>query len=643
MKQNKPFFGALSVVKAFLFVSVLSVAGLSASAQTQIPLSITGVTESVTFFTEKVYDGTTALPVVAGATLVGVQPGDTVDVITSGAYDSRFVGDTIGYTISFTLTGPQAANYTLDTVVRGTNGRITKKTISVSGTVVNTTKVYDGTTICSVPNFGEFTGCVTGDDLIYNVSAAYLDVNVGANKQVVVVYNLYGTHAANYKAPATDSIHFHADITPRPIHIAGTAIDSAKIYDGTTVAQVVNHGTPVFSEVVATDTLMPVAATANYLDKNVGDDKPIVVTYVLNGPQASNYIPLNDSSLVADIIRRPITVGGAVVSLCKEYDGNTDATVLTGAEATNLAAGDIVPLATTAFYDTPDTGHNKTIYMTVAFADNGADQLNYTLPDTTVYSHVGKIILPTQLDENGLYITTDGTCQGDNVEVNYHIAQGEPVVYYITFPPELLALGFTNADSVALPATEVLPIVIPDGCPFGHYTCEVTFVNEAGGRAPYTFAFTVNYSNDYITDIFDDVVSIVNVENLFSTYQWYHNGVAIDGATMPYYQEEGGLTGTYYVRVNRGTATEGRTCEKTFNNATAKTVKVSPNPVSGNAKVILHGFEDGQHLLVVYNAYGQQILSRTFSGNECSVDFSDMAQGTYLLSVDGEKAKAIKF
>lgn len=643
MKQNKPFSGALSMVKAFLFVSVLSLSGLTASAQTPIQLGITGVTESVTFFTEKVYDGTTALPVVPGATLTGVLAGDTVDVIMTGVYDTREVGDTIGYTISFSLTGPQAALYAIDTTVRGTNGRITPKTLTAPEVTLSASKVYDGTTICNVLNYGSYSGYIPTDNLMFNVSAAYLDVNVGDNKPVVVVYNVYGVDAKNYTVPGPDSTTYHASITVRPIHISGTAIDSAKVYDGNNIAQIVNHGVPVFSEVIATDTLMPVTATALYNDALVGDDKPIVVSYVLNGPQAGNYIPLDDSSLVADIIRRPITVEGAVVSICKEYDGTTDAAVLTGAVANNLAEGDVVPLTTTAFYDTPDTGHNKTIYLTFSFADNGADQLNYSLPDTVVYSHVGKIILPTMLDSNGLYITTDGTCQGDNVEVNYHIAQGEPVVYYITFPTEALAVGFTNADSVALPASEVLPIVIPDGCPFGHYYADITFVNEAGARATYRFNFTVNYSDEYITDIFEDVVSIVNVEEIFTSYQWYHNGVAIEGATLPYYQEEGGLTGTYYVRVNRGTATEGRTCEKTFDNATAKTVKVSPNPVESTAKVNLHGFGEGDHLLVVYNSYGQQILSRVFSGNECSVDFSTLPQGAYLVTVDGEKAKAIKF
>ena len=631
--------------KLVLFSAALALASLAANAQTPTRVGVTGVSEVNTFFTEKMYDGTTTLPMAPGATitLTGVNPGDDVTAVPVGNYASANADSNINYSISFTLTGTDAANYYIDTVVTGNNGRITRKPLTISGTVIDSSKVYDGTTACNITSNGSVYGIVPGEIFFFNPTAAYADSRVGENKPVRVTYSLIGASLDNYIVPAADSTSFFAAITPKPVHITGAAIDAAKIYDGTTFSQVINNGMCVTMEIVLHDTVSP-TASANYASPAVGTAIPVEVTYTLSGPQAANYTAIPDT-LSANILQRPLTMGGAVVKLCKEYDGTTAATLVTAAEPTNLVAGDVVPVRTTAEYDTPDTGYGKTIFLTFAFADNGTDQLNYTLPDTVIYSHAGKIILPTQLDENGLYIVTDGTCEGDNIAVNYTIAQGEPVVYYITFPAEALALGFTNVDSLALPSstTGSIPIQIPVGCPFGHYTCTVTFLNEAGGRAAFPFNFTVNYSSDYMTDIFEDVVSIVNLGGIFETYQWYHNGVAIDGATKPYYQEEGGLTGTYYVVVNAGTVTEGRTCEKAFNNAAAKSVKVSPNPVTTTANVSLHGFGEGEHLLVVYNAYGQQLLSRTFSGNESTLDLSALPQGTYLLTVDGEKAKTVKF
>ena len=48
------------------------------------------------------------------------------------------------------------------------------------------------------------------------------------------------------------------------------------------------------------------------------------------------------------------------------------------------------------------------------------------------------------------------------------------------------------------------------------------------------------------------------------------------------------------------------------------------------------------HTLRVMNVMGQVILTTTFEGNECSVNLSDYAQGTYTVSVDGTTVRVIK-
>ena len=84
-----------------------------------------------------------------------------------------------------------------------------------------------------------------------------------------------------------------------------------------------------------------------------------------------------------------------------------------------------------------------------------------------------------------------------------------------------------------------------------------------------------------ISKKWNDVVVCNNSEKLFSTYQWYKNDVAIIGATKQYYQEIGGLNGSYYVKV---ITTDGKTGVSNIINATtsAKSIKAYPNPAADN-------------------------------------------------------------
>jgi hypothetical protein len=72
-------------------------------------------------------------------------------------------------------------------------------------------------------------------------------------------------------------------------------------------------------------------------------------------------------------------------------------------------------------------------------------------------------------------------------------------------------------------------------------------------------------------------------------------------------------------------------------------VHVNPSPVINQAQVKLQGeFESETHLLRVYNSYGTQVLTATFSGRAYTLDMSALPQGTYLINVDGATAKTIK-
>ena len=53
-------------------------------------------------------------------------------------------------------------------------------------------------------------------------------------------------------------------------------------------------------------------------------------------------------------------------------------------------------------------------------------------------------------------------------------------------------------------------------------------------------------------------------------------------------------------------------------------------------------FENETHLLRVYNSYGTEVLSKTFTGRTFTLDMSALPQGTYLINVDDVTAKTIK-
>lgn len=320
---------------------------------------------------------------------------------------------------------------------------------------------------------------------------------------------------------------------------------------------------------------------------------------------------------------RPLAASTAAeIQLAKEYDGTTDAIVLAGAAMEPLVAFDDVTPVTTASYICPEGG---------------------------VYSTEGKIILPTVLDTLGedgepLTVSADGYCQDDNGLINFRIQQGEPDQYQLIFSTDALVQGFSNSGWLPLPADQQILFDVPADCQEGQYAVDVIFKNEANVEtSPVTVTITVNLNKDYMVQLYDDVISIDNRAERFSSYQWFKNGEPIPGATGPYYQEKGGLVGDYYVRVNIGLADEARTCEKFFESKQgSQTVHVYPNPVATSTKVKLQGFDQGEHTMKVFNSYGVEMMTITFTGDEHRLDMSRLPQGTYMVSIDGITAKAMK-
>lgn len=520
----------------------------------------------------------------------------------------------------------------------------------ISGTTIDSAKVYDGTTNVSNVTIGTVTGLTEGTPVFISPEAEYLDANAGTHKPVVVTYTLLGPNQNLYLAPANDTLY--ADITTRPLYSGKVQIANNKTYDANSYCRIIDTGS--FELPLTGDTVAQVVS-AQYTTPNVGLLKIVTVTHQPVGPQASNYRIVDTNIYTANILKRPVTATGAQVRLIKQYDGSDNATVIRQAYAINLIANDDAQLVTTATYNDCEIGTGKAI--TLHYNITGASANNYITPADTLYSNEGIIIYPTTLDSTGFHYQQpiaalgQGFCQNTLAHLSYQIYTGEPTHYRLTFS-ENNTFIFNNTDWIPCTASDTLiTFPVPSNCPAGEYDVTVTFYNTAMVESePYNVHFIVNLPNTYIVQVFDDVVSIDNTEldiegnGRFKSFQWYHNGTPIRNATLPYYRDPNGLSGEYSVMVNIAMADEAMVCPISHFTTVAQqpAVQVSPNPVINNARVTLKGFEQELHNLRIYSSYGVLMHSSTFSGDEVTLDLSTMPQGTYIINVDGTTAKTVK-
>ena len=525
--------------------------------------------------------------------------------------------------------------------------------LTISGTAVDSSKVYDGTTWANIDSIGTLSNLVAGDSVLVSAQAHYLDPNVGTGKTVVVSYLLLGPDAAGYLVPVNDTLS--ADILPMTLYASGVRLPTNKIYDGTLSCNIVDTGT--FSAPLAGDTVSQLV-TASFRTANVGFLRAVDVTHIAQGPQGGNYIIADTNHYAAQIIARQLYASEPLIFLCKEYDGNDTAIVSFPPELLNDISSDSITLAYSAHYDNPEVGDHKPI--TIYYSILGDAASNYVAPADSLITDQGCIIMPTLIDTlNALgqtvVPTAEGFCHQENVDLIFRISQGEIAFYNLLFSDEAYQQGFIDRNFTPLPAPDengfshiTFPIA-PD-CASGNYSVRIELLNRAAVSTFLYAPFSIFLSNNYIIQVFNDVVSIDNsgrldgMANRFTSYQWYHDGTPIDKATKPYYQDPDGLNGTYSVRVNIGTEDETMVCptQRYTIGTPQKTITISPSPVINAAQLQLHGFDEGSHQLYVYSNCGALMRSFTFSGTQCRVDLSNLPLGTYLVCVDGTTVKTIK-
>lgn len=354
----------------------------AASSTMKFEIQPREVTISDVKVADKTYDGTTNATITNAGTLSVNYDGDNLAiVIGKAAYDNKNVGadKAVSFT-GFELSGSEAGNYKLIAQPASTTADITVKEITINGATVEGSKVYDGTSEAKITNAGTLSDNYDGENLtIVAGSAAYDNKNVGTGKTVAFTgFALAGDAAANYKliAQPTDTT---ADITAKEIAINGAAVESSRIYNGTTDATITNAGTPSVN--YDGENLKVAAGKAAYDNKNVGKGKTVMFTgFALEGDAAANYkLTAQPEAVTADITVKEIKIVDAVVETSKIYDGSTDAKITEKGTFDGLIDGDKVDIVTgKAAYDDKNVGNGKTVAF-YNFALSGDDAANYVL------------------------------------------------------------------------------------------------------------------------------------------------------------------------------------------------------------------------------------------------------------------------
>ncbi len=320
----------------------------------------------------KVYDGNTNA-IITGAALFGVETGDTVNLqdATSGTFAQSNAGTGISVTTAMTISGAQAANYSI-TQPAGLTADISKKELTVNGVTADS-KVYDGNNSAHLS--GAILAGIEGSDdvnLSADTAGVFPQAEVGENLAVTAQLALTGTDIENYIL--TQPTGLTADITKKELTVID-AVAAKKTYDATTVAVVSDatlSGIVEPDEVTLTD-----ATTGTFAQSSVGENISVTTSMNIGGADAGNYSLTQPGYLTANITEKELTVINALAQN-KVYDGNTNA-IITGAALFGVETGDTVNLqdATSGTFAQSNAGTG--ISVTTAMTISGAQAANYSI------------------------------------------------------------------------------------------------------------------------------------------------------------------------------------------------------------------------------------------------------------------------
>ena len=194
--------------------------------------------------------------------------------------------------------------------------------------------------------------------------------------------------------------------------------------------------------------------------------------------------------------------------------------------------------------------------------------------------------------------------------IETHATKGTPYFYTLQFDEKGSAVGLkAQSDSLKGGADNTIIVPLPTTILPGYYPFSILFDSKKNGQFTSNGELMVHYPASLIQQRWDDVLGILNADHNggydFTTFQWYHNGKAIEGATEPYYYTKTKLQpgDTYTVALQQNGETRAlTTCafvvaptNKASNTAVRKIIQ------NGNIYIIINGR--------TYNAQGVLVKS----------------------------------
>lgn len=387
---------------------IISVLGANSWAQTptdfRTPLSV----DSVSVELVKIYDKSSAARVLCNGVLLGVNDGDTVNVIANANFSHADADTGLTVDVNFVLGGPQKNLYRLDTVMTFYHGQILPKRVYLSDFDIDTVKIYDGEVLGPEVWFpGSLSGLIPGDNNVgVSLALSYDDPYVGVSKSLNIHPILSGRRSNNYYVQDTT---VSASIIPRYLEVVGVSVDSTKEFDRTVDVRVSSRGTLVGC--VSGDSIV-CTSWAQYLDSTIGIGKRVVLHNQIDGERSGNYRLINETdTLFADITPRRLSVSDIRIS-SKIYDGGHSADVIDSGylDLTKVLEGDSVShRIDSVYFIDKSAGDVKAVYVSQSLV--GTDSGLYMIDDTIVCSR----ILRKNLSVSGVSVNLAKEYDGESV------------------------------------------------------------------------------------------------------------------------------------------------------------------------------------------------------------------------------------
>ncbi|ALK89383.1 YDG domain-containing protein [Limnohabitans sp. 63ED37-2] len=354
--------------------------GLKSGQSATVTVGLKALTPSANA-SNKVYDAnTTATVSVSSADILS---GDLVTVATTGgAFDTKNVGTSKTVTASgISISGTDAANYSLQSTTATTTARVTAKAATVNGTATSTT--YNGQT--QTQTAATSSGFISGDDII--ISGASTGKNAGTYTSNLSVG---GSDAANYSATITN-----ADMTIAKADLTVAMSAQTKTYDGTTSATLASGAITATGVTVngVTETASVSQTVGTFNNKNVTSASSVSATLAsgdftaASGTDLANYNLPTTVSGAGTITAKSITATAQAND--KVYDATNTAT-LSALGSTGVVSGDTVTFSQTgaSFADrhVAKDGSGNVIGKTVTVSGitiAGTHASNYALDSTS--------------------------------------------------------------------------------------------------------------------------------------------------------------------------------------------------------------------------------------------------------------------